>query len=452
MADYKSYYLYQKYIKYPSNPDWIPAFPSEYSVSGDTENPMPLVVKETAAVECGYKEDETIYRWFQSTQTGDTVCYQGDKYYKEYYQVSYDNGVTWQNVSPEQSRRSSVVYQYDVDDCYEYKWTDMDISTDYICSGTSKYYKQIKQRRYIEGGTWEDVTPAEYQRGDLYEVDSTDCGYIEPVYRWVNLPITETYICSGTSKYYKQQRQVSYDNGSTWSNVSPAEYQQGELYETNSVDCFNGKWIAKYTDDSVLSADCSSDTDIEDEIQATNIVEVKIGDCVTYIGKYSPFRNCTTLTSVTISNSININAGPFSGGFRGCTHLSRLNSNTDGVVKIPRCLYSSISMGNAFRNCQNVTYIECSAEEIGAYTFANCTGLLNIDLVGYVTAIYSAAFSNCTSLNSIRIVALTPPTLAGDAFTNTPSEMKIYVPSSSVNDYKTASGWSTYADRIYPIT
>lgn len=352
MADIKSYYLYQKYIKYPSNPDWIPAFPSEYSVSGDTENPMPLVVKETAAIECGYKESETIYRWFQSTQTGDTVCYQGDKYYKEYYQVSYDNGVTWQNVSPEQSRRSSVVYQYDVDDCYEYKWTNMDISTDYICD---------------------------------------DCP-------------------------------------------------------------FYGKWIAKYTDDSVLSADCSSDTDIEDEIRATNIVEVKIGDCVTYIGKYSPFRNCTTLTSVTISNSISDNAGPFSGGFEGCTHLSRLNSNTDGVVKIPRCLYSSISMGNAFYNCQNVTYIECPAEEIGAYTFANCTGLLNIDLVGYVTAIYSAAFSNCTSLNSIRIVALTPPTLAGDAFTNTPSGMKIYVPSSSVNDYKTASGWSTYADRIYPIT
>lgn len=43
----------------------------------------------------------------------------------------------------------------------------------------------------------------------------------------------------------------------------------------------------------------------------------------------------------------------------------------------------------------------------------------------------------------------TPPTLANaNAFNGYRSQMKIYVPSSAVNDYKTATNWSTYANYI----
>ena len=42
-----------------------------------------------------------------------------------------------------------------------------------------------------------------------------------------------TYNC----KYYKQKKQVSYDNKTTWEDVSPAEYRKGDLYSYSSQDC-----------------------------------------------------------------------------------------------------------------------------------------------------------------------------------------------------------------------
>lgn len=38
-------------------------------------------------------------------------------------------------------------------------------------------------------------------------------------------------------KFYKEKKQVSYDNGITWSDVVPAEYRKGELIERDSPDC-----------------------------------------------------------------------------------------------------------------------------------------------------------------------------------------------------------------------
>jgi len=43
-----------------------------------------------------------------------------------------------------------------------------------------------------------------------------------------------------------------------------------------------------------------------------------------------------------------------------------------------------------------------------------------------------------------------PPTLGSSTFDDT-NNCPIYVPSGSVNAYKSASGWSTYADRIQAI-
>ena len=58
-----------------------------------------------------------------------------------------------------------------------YRWVDIDPSVDYYCSGMAKQYKQKKQQSEDDGETWTDVSPAEYQRGDYVEYVSSDCGY-----------------------------------------------------------------------------------------------------------------------------------------------------------------------------------------------------------------------------------------------------------------------------------
>lgn len=99
---------------------------------------------------------------------------------------------------------------------------------------TCKFYKYQKYASYDGGSTWQPLD--EYQRGELYEQNSPDCGGGVTYYRWQNLDPEEDYYCEGTTKLYKQQKQVSTDNVN-WTNVVPAEYQQGMPYEYNSEDC-----------------------------------------------------------------------------------------------------------------------------------------------------------------------------------------------------------------------
>ena len=60
----------------------------------------------------------------------------------------------------------------------EYRWVDMESADNYICDGTNKYKKQKKQQKCVNEETWTDVYPYEYQKGEIIEQNSVDCGYI----------------------------------------------------------------------------------------------------------------------------------------------------------------------------------------------------------------------------------------------------------------------------------
>ena len=57
--------------------------------------------------------------------------------------------------------------------CTVYDWEVA--PNEYICYSHDKYEKVKKIRSFDGGTTWEDVTPIEYQRGQLIEASSTDC-------------------------------------------------------------------------------------------------------------------------------------------------------------------------------------------------------------------------------------------------------------------------------------
>jgi len=120
-----------------------------------------------------------------------------------------------------------------------YQWVEVPLSQNYDCDMENhiKYYVEKQQVSHDGGTTWEDT--GSERRGASAETESTDCGYIPPQYQWVNLDPSVDWICSeiGTTKYYKQQRQVSYDGGETWEYVTPAEYQQGAQIDIHSIDC-----------------------------------------------------------------------------------------------------------------------------------------------------------------------------------------------------------------------
>jgi len=101
-----------------------------------------------------------------------------------------------------------------------------------------------------------------------------------------------------------------------------------------------------------------------------------------------------------------------------------------------------------------VTSIESNA-------FSGCENLTSVVIGNGVTSIESDTFRNCINLTTVTIHAVTPPSAYGrmfecdnykdNEFNVVPAALRIEVPPASVNAYKTAYGWSEYADRIFAI-
>ena len=123
---------------------------------------------------------------------------------------------------------------------------------------------------------------------------------------------------------------------------------------------------------------------------------------------------------------------------------------TDGIDYhlISLSNYSSIDNG-VFKNCIRLTsvIIGNNVTSIGDYAFYGCTGLTSITIPDSVTSIGGDAFYGYTGLKTIRISAMNPPRLYSNTFDETSIE-KIIVPKLLINAYKTATSWSTYADKI----
>lgn len=118
-----------------------------------------------------------------------------------------------------------------------------------------------------------------------------------------------------------------------------------------------------------------------------------------------------------------------------------------------------------FENMAYLTYLDCEAmniqtidipEGVTSVKFHKCTNLVNVTIPSSVTEIKNVAFLDCTSLNYIRMLPTTPPTLESygnnqyNNFDNS-NNCPIYVPAASLTAYQTAPGWSNYASRIQAI-
>ena len=88
---------------------------------------------------------------------------------------------------------------------------------------------------------------------------------------------------------------------------------------------------------------------------------------------------------------------------------------------------------------------------ISSGAFNNCTSLTSVTIPNSVTMIDGYAFDSCTSLASVTVEATNPPTLGNGIFSDTDTNLVIYVPAESVEIYKTAGRWSNYASKIQAI-
>lgn len=138
--------------------------------------------------------------------------------------------------------------------------------------------------------------------------------------------------------------------------------------------------------------------------------------------------------------------------------------------------------GSVFSGCKNLVSVQLpsSIVKLSDYTFGKCTmlnprdmlmscpnlttldtGLFNdcksqyfteIKIPSSVTTIGTMVFRYCTNLTKVILMSSAPPSVADNSFIGTPATLIFYVPDESVEAYKTASNWSTYASRIKPMS
>lgn len=104
----------------------------------------------------------------------------------------------------------------------------------------------------------------------------------------------------------------------------------------------------------------------------------------------------------------------------------------------------------AFLGCVTLTSVTIpeGVTEIGSQAFSVCTSLTSVTIPASVTSVSYLAFAYCSSLKEVYCKPTTPPTGDDLMFYDNASGRKIYVPTESVDAYKSAECWSDYADYI----
>lgn len=324
-----------------------------------------------------------------------------------------------------------------------YRW----VESGWTCVGYDKYVSNIKQVSHDGGITWENTT--ETSASTLIESNSQDCGYVpptpDPMYRWINLDPSTEYYCSGTTKMYKQQKQISYDNGSTWENVVPAEYQQGSIVQVESSDCgyvppsYNTQYLTIVGKSGSSTIQLPSATgeyqysldegNTWEEGDSATTIALTDGGRIMYKGTLLPIQLATGIGNFVQSgnqqfevegnpmsllfgdNFITATTVPeyaFESLFDGCSNLISAEN-----LALPPTVLTQSCYSFMFHGCRSLT----SAPALPATTLANncyydmfsgCTSLTTAPELPAATLVYQCyygMFNGCTKLNSITCLA-----------------------------------------------
>ena len=203
-----------------------------------------------------------------------------------------------------------------------------------------------------------------------------------------------------------------------------------------------------------------------------NLIGVRFPSTLTEIN-YAAFDGTVRLASINIPKNVT-RIDP--GAFDACQSVKKVTVNGSNTVysssgnsiiekatntliagfnctEIPSAVTSIADY--AFRHLNGIKDIALpnAVTSIGKNAFFSCTALRTVSIGSGITNIGDNAFSQGNALESLTINATTPPTIGTSIIYRykNPEDIKIYVPSGSVDTYKAAEGWSDYAAQIFAI-
>ena len=395
---YYKYEIEKQQVSYDSGITWIDTYvtrrSSNYVASYDT-----LSECETGIV--------PQYR----TVSGSPYC---DGYTKKediLYQVSYDNGVTWEDVSS-----STTILELESIDCGAPMHRT--VSGSPYCDGYNKVEDIFYQESYDRGVTWEDVSSST----TVIEYNSTDCGYSPIDYSTHYLTIesledNNTVYFKVSSTGLTKTISASTDGGNTWtaytsssggSGTTIATLNSGEkvlLKGVNSSYYSNNNNYSYFLSSknfniygnimSLISGDTFANANV---LTANYALSRLFWQCSTLISAENLIMPATTLTNNCYQNM-----------FYGCGGL------TTALSVLPATTLADNCYSNMFAYCTGLT----ETPQLPATTLANncyssmfayCSSLTTTPALPSTTLVescYDSMFYGCTSLTTTSRLSAT---------------------------------------------
>ena len=198
---------------------------------------------------------------------------------------------------------------------------------------------------------------------------------------------------------------------------------------------------------------------------ATTIQEGAIynnGHCSVFQGDYvSPDSMLLVSDGIVIKATKNLNDTGSGANYTipaGFTRVGKHAFYANQALKTITIPSGITSIGaNSFTGCENLTSVTLpdTLESIEDFAFIACTSLSSITIPASIKSIGIGAFETSNNLQSVTVLSSTPPSIGIFAFTvfynNTKTSPNIYVPAESVDAYKSADGWISYAAKIQAI-
>lgn len=231
----------------------------------------------------------------------------------------------------------------------------------------NKYYLQKKQVSYDNGLTWEDVTPSETRQGAYIDSYQTlaECEFIPYEQQYLTFVAEADNLTVGLAYARSNVFQYSVDSGQTWSNLA----NSGSTTSVNSGQTimFKATGLTPNTFDGIGTLNPSVSASVQG-----NTMSLVYGDNFidqTEISNYQ-FRNLFAASNITSAENLILPATTlkqycYADMFNGCDRL------TTAPVLPATTLVNSCYYG-MFLGCTSLNYIKCLATS--GFDVYQCTG------------------------------------------------------------------------------